>query len=497
MSETGEFLFWMDSPEASIRDVVGSKASSLARVAGARFFEPPSQESESRLEIRTIENAALTEIPTPEGFVVCIAACSEFLGQDSVAVPLNKLFAELEAGDIKPEDVAISAQVLIDQAELPENLLRQLNLAVTKLLSRCGQDTLLAVRSSATAEDLVGASFAGQYESVLAVHGLDEVLRAYRIVVGSLFSARVLAYSRTQLISARSNLMAVVVQRMVRSDLGASGVLLSSDPDLQRSSSTGLDGSEDSRLDRREVASLEACWGMGDALVGGLIIPERYEVENQRFIEGQQTQVSVFEQRQTLKSNGTAELVPTSEFERTTQVLDMDQILLLNSWGLHLSRSFGHAVELEWAIDGLTDEMFLVQVRPFSATAPAVAETPVVDASSPSGLLGRGVGIGSGAIESRVCVLSDPRDTGGFRDGDVLVTSNTDPSWLPLMLAASALITEQGGRNSHAAILSRELGLLCVVGFRDATTILDGVNRIRLVCNRGVGTVSRAGEDSA
>ena len=134
MNETGEFLFWMDSPEASIRDVVGSKASSLARVAGARFFEPPSQESESRLEIRTIENAALTEIPTPEGFVVCIAACSEFLGQDSVAVPLNKLFADLEAGDIKPEDVAISAQVLIDRAELPENLLRQLDLAVTQLL---------------------------------------------------------------------------------------------------------------------------------------------------------------------------------------------------------------------------------------------------------------------------------------------------------------------------------------------------------------------------
>ncbi|CAB4743806.1 MAG: hypothetical protein F2694_06320 [Actinobacteria bacterium] len=504
MSATGELILWMDTPEALLRQVVGSKASALARVARVGSFpsgNPPQSGQRHRLgtqDISGLEDAqeansfAFPTIPTPLGFVISAAACSELLGQESVAVPLSDCFRALDAGHIRPEELATQAQSLLDKAVFSARFLSQLEMAVTKLQLEGGEETLLAVRSSAISEDLVGASFAGQYESVLAVTGLDEVIRSYRLVVASLFSARAIAYHKSLETDPQANLMAVAVQRMVRSDLGASGVLLSSDPDLQGRQRTSGKYSDIAQAGTTEVATIEACWGMGDALVDGLIIPERYEVLNGAFDEEKKPRVAVFAQPQLLKSNGSGELVATTELERSTQVLDMDQILLLTTWGRVLAQNFGHAVELEWAVDGITDQILLVQVRPFSQRESAGSDSPEDSASNPLLLLGTGVGIGSGAIESRVCVLTDPLDAEAFREGDVIVTRNTDPSWLPLMLEASALVTEHGGRTSHAAILSRELGLLCVVGCADATAKLLDVQRVRVACEHGLGTITRA-----
>jgi pyruvate,water dikinase len=506
MIATGELILWMDAPEARLRHVVGSKASALARVAEIGSFplvdprqsghqnQSGKQAGSSLEQTQEVHGPTFLRISTPAGFVISAAACSELLGQESVAVPLSDCFRALEAGHLGPEELATKAQSLIDHAALSASFEHQLAMAVSTLQLEGGEETLFAVRSSATSEDLVGASFAGQYHSAMAVSGLDEVVRSYRLVVASLFSARAIAYHKALLRDPQANLMAVVVQRMVRSDLGASGVLLSSDPDLLGGLPTRVQHCNLDQSGSTEVTSIEACWGMGDALVGGHIIPERYEVLNKTSVEGKKPQVAIFLQAQTLKSNGSGELVATTELERSTQVLDMDQILLLNTWGRVLAQKFGHPVELEWALDGVTNEIQLVQVRPFTQRESAGHYGTEDAASNPLHLLGTGAGIGSGAIEARVCVLSDPLDADAFREGDVLVTKNTDPSWLPLMLVASALVTEQGGRNSHAAILSRELGLLCVVGCADATTKLLNVQRVRVACEHGLGTITLAGD---
>ena len=478
MSTSAELILWIDNPHATVTEVVGAKASALARVAA----NSSSQEDS-------------LHIPTPAGFIISTEACAQLLGQDSVRDPLTTLFQSLADGKVLPTRFAEQAQTLIDQAAISEQLLYQLGPALEQLQGK-DADAVFAVRSSAIYEDLEQASYAGQYETVLSVHDLAGVISAYRSILGSMFSTRVLAYTNAHQQPFGQNLMAVLVQRMVRSDLGASGVLLSADPDLQVhvTSSGGPKNSNNSNNNTTEdlpaaVTSIEACWGMGDALVDGLLIPERYEVTHQGLSSLERPEVRVFPQAQQLKSNGSADLIPTSDTEQSTQVLRLDQILLLNDWGQLLAERFGHQVELEWAVDGITQEMVLLQVRPFLQTAePKDSDLSLANPENTIALTS-GLAIGSGTVESRVCVLSDPFEPGAFKKGDVLVTHSTNPSWLPLMLQASALITDQGGRNSHAAILGRELGLLCVVGCIDATTKLLEVDRVRVICDQGVGKV--------
>ncbi len=472
MSTSAELILWMDDPHATLTGAVGAKASALARVAAISSSQEDS-----------------LHIPTPAGFIISVKACAELFGQDSVRDPLNTLLQSLAEGQVLPTSFAEQAQSLIDQAAISEQLLYQLGHALEQLQGN-DADSVFAVRSSAIYEDLEHASYAGQYETVLAVRDVAEVISAYRSILGSMFSARVLAYSNARQQPFGANLMAVAVQRMVRSDLGASGVLLSSDPDLQHQPSTSKgDSNNNTEHLAAAVTSIEACWGMGDALVDGLIIPERYEVTHQGLSGLERPVVRVFTQAQQLKSNGSTDMIPTSASEQSTQVLRLDQILLLNDWGQLLAEHFGHQVELEWALDGITQEMVLLQVRPFLQTAePPDADRSLVVPDNTIALTS-GLAIGSGTVESSVCVLSDPYEPSTFREGDVLVTHSTNPSWLPLMLQASALITDQGGRNSHAAILGRELGLLCVVGCIDATTKLLEVDRVQVICDQGVGKV--------
>jgi pyruvate,water dikinase len=478
MSTSAELILWMEDPRSTVTEVVGAKASALARVAAS---SSPQGDS--------------LHIPTPAGFIISVQACFELLGQDSVRDPLSSLLQSLADGQILPMSFAEQAQSLIDHAAISEQLLNQLGPAFAQLQGT-DADAVFAVRSSAIYEDLEQASYAGQYETVLAVHDLAEVLDAYRTILGSMFSAQVLAYSNARQQPFGANLMAVVVQRMVRSDLGASGVLLSADRDLQvhATSSHGHNNNNNNKTEDLDtsVTSIEACWGIGDALVDGLIIPERYEVLHQSRSGIAVPEVRVFAQRQLLKSNGSADLVPTSVTEQSTQVLRVDQILLLNDWGQLLAERFGHQVELEWALDGITQEMVLLQVRPFLQTAEPKHAYPSLADPEAAIALTSGLAIGSGTVESSVCVLSDPHEPGAFKEGDVLVTHSTNPSWLPLMLQASALITDQGGRNSHAAILGRELGLLCVVGCIDATTKLLHEDHVRVICDQGVGKVMPA-----
>jgi len=478
----------MTDSAAKLNSAVGSKAAALARVADLERDASDLYQGSLSSQERSLQ------IPIPEGFIIGVAACREFLNQAAVHEPLQELFQALEAGRLEPQAFSFQAQLLIATAPPPLGLEEDLAAALDRLQLREQGPALLALRSSATCEDLSDASFAGQFESFLSVSNFEQALDTYRSVISSLFSIRVVAYCKARKQSLAGNLMAVIVQQMVRSDLGASGVLLSSDLDLQ-ANQTHLLSQKEFRTDIT-VTSIEACWGVGDALVGGQIIPERYEVENQPTTESGPAAIRVYRQQQLFKSDGSAQLQETTQAERTSQILTTAQILLLNSWGRRLQQSYHQAVDMEWALDGVTDQMVLVQVRPLphgptTADNPTTSNTELLEPHQQFPKpLSFGVGIGSGTVEAPVCVLTNPYENSLFRQGDVLVTRSTDPSWLPLMLQASALITEQGGRNSHAAILSRELGLLCIVGCADATTVLQGVEHVRLVCKNGVGEVT-------
>ncbi|MEX0768372.1 MAG: PEP/pyruvate-binding domain-containing protein [Microthrixaceae bacterium] len=494
MNDPSALIIWMNDSKASLDAVVGVKAAALARISGLEINQ--TQPSLAAMNA----TGASSSIPTPEGFVIGVEACQIFLNQPMIQIPLQELFLGLESGDLNDQVFSVQAQKLVSSTPLPENLLELLRSAFEQLLQSEHGLSPLAVRSSATCEDLANASFAGQFDSFLSICSVEQALSAYRSVIASLFSLRVIAYCRAHNQSLPNNKMAVLVQRMVRADIGKSGVLISTDPDLIEGREFRLDSQTDKtpKLDVTDasVASIEACWGLCDALASGAIVPERYYIDNHPLVESGAANIYVSRQQQQFKSVGSEKLEPTTRAEQTSQVLSPEQILLLNHWGQQLAGVFGQPVEVEWAVDGVTYEMLLVQVRPFSFRSSAQASSTRFTKKNPKPNrelkepIIRGVGIGSGTIEGQVSVVEHIDDGPEFREGDVLVTQSTDPAWLPLMVLASAIITEQGGRNSHAAILARELGLLCVVGCVGATQLLRGVDRVRVTCSGGAGEVT-------
>jgi len=306
-----------------------------------------------------------------------------------------------------------------------------------------------AVRSSAVAEDAPGASFAGLHDSVLGVADAPAVREAYRRVLASLHSERAVAYRRTVGQHADGALMAVLVQPLVRADLGGvAGVVFSRDPDRPTASA----------WDPGAVV-IEAVAGLGDAVVGGSADHRTGTVGTDPAATG---------------------LVSPALRARLVRLAGE-----LDAWT-------GGPVDVEWAVDGRTGQLALLQLRPLAVRP---ERTAVPDAGASGDGVGRslrctGFGIGHGSVTGRVRRLDDPLADDAFDDGDVLVTAHTDPAWLPLMQRAGAIVTDMGGRTSHAAIVSRELGLLAVVGCGDATTRLPDDSISVVECDgKGHGVV--------
>ncbi len=364
-------------------------------------------------------------------------------------------------------------------AKWPDDLADPITAAYRALSKRSHQEmTDVAVRSSATAEDLPEASFAGQQESFLNIRGEAALLDACRRCYASLFTDRAISYRNAKGFDHLKVALSIGVQKMVRSDKGASGVMFSIDTE------TGFD----------KVVLINAAWGLGENVVQGAVDPDEYQVFKP-FLD-KPALVPIVDKRlggKALKMIYAAEgserpvrNVPTSKAERESYVLSDAEILQLARWAVTIEQHYAKAMDMEWAKDGETGELFLVQARPETVQSrKAATAIRSYRVKAKGRKLITGLSIGDAAVSAPVRLIRSPREIDRFVDGAVLVTETTDPDWVPIMKRAAAIVTDHGGRTSHAAIVSRELGLPAIVGTGRATEILHDDQEITVSCAEG------------
>jgi len=367
-------------------------------------------------------------------------------------------------------------------AELPEELAGAVRQAYRRLEAEHGAGCDVAVRSSATAEDLPEASFAGQQETFLNVGGEAALLAAVRRCYASLFTDRAIVYRAQHGYGHRDVALSVGVQRMVRSDLGSAGVMFSLDPE------SGFRG----------AVVISAAWGLGESVVQGSVSPDEYTVFAPTLRQGfrpiLRRRAGSKETRLVYAEGGTVRVkaVPVPAQDRARLVLSDDEVLTLARWACavddHYSTLRGRStpMDMEWAKDGRTGELFLLQARPetvHSRREPLLLERHVLDGTGEVLATGRSVGEKIGAGRARV--IRSVHDLGQLADGEVLVTEMTDPDWEPVLKRAAGVVTDRGGRTCHAAIVSRELGLPAVVGTGDGTAAIPDGGEVTVSCAGG------------
>ena len=417
-------------------------------------------------------------VRVPTGFATMAQAWRAFLAMNGLEPAIVSHLEAWRAGKATLADTGHAIRARVLAARLPDDLADQIRTAYARLDERTGTpDPAVAVRSSATAEDLPGASFAGQHETFLNVRGeaalLDACLRCY----ASLFTDRAISYREAKGFDHMAVALSVGVQQMVRADLAGSGVMFSIDTE------TGFP----------RVVTISAAWGLGETIVQGAVNPDRYVVFKPLLdragaypiidkVLGEKALRMIY----AAEGTGQTRIVPCTPAERNTFVLSDEEILELGRWAVAVERHYGRAMDLEWAKDGITGLLYLVQARPETIHAggglSSFRRYRLKAAAKP---LLHGVAVGTAIASGPVCRIVDPSDLAHFRDGAILVTGNTDPDWVPLMKRASGIVTDRGGATSHAAIVSRELGVPAVIGIGNATQVLRDEQSVTLSCAEG------------
>ncbi|WP_237212987.1 phosphoenolpyruvate synthase [Falsiroseomonas oryziterrae] len=419
-------------------------------------------------------------IRVPPGFATTAAAYRAYLAANGIEAPLRERLAALSAGRAGLQATGEAIRRLFLEAEIPPELEAAVRAAYRELGRRTGTDApAVAVRSSATAEDLPTASFAGQQETFLNVRGEAALLEACRRCYASLFTDRAISYRDAQGFDHLAVALSIGIQAMVRSDLAGSGVIFTLDTE------TGFPG----------VVTVSAAWGLGETVVQGLVDTDKFLVFKPlleapgRFPVIERT-LGAKERKLVYASGGSARtaLVETTRRERESFVLTDAEVLLLARWAVAVERHYGRPMDLEWAKDGESGELFIVQARPETvqarrAGAGALRSWRLKDRRARPILSGAAVGDAIAAGEA--CVIRGVEDIERFRDGAILVTEATDPDWVPVMRRAAGIVTDHGGPTSHAAIVSRELGVPAVIGTGRATAALRDGQAITLSCAEG------------
>ena len=375
-----------------------------------------------------------------------------------------------------PSDTAGEIRSLIETAELPADFAEALTDAYHALGDRYDQDDVgVAVRSSATAEDLPEASFAGQQDTFLNVSGIEQVIAAVRKCFASLFTERAIYYRNEKGFDHADVALSVGIQKMVRADQASAGVMFTLDTE------TGFP----------DVTVINAAWGLGEGVVSGEITPDEYRVYtpflgNEGLTPIIAHQVPSKDRKCVYANGGSTEIVPVPPAEVHAPVLTETEILQLARWGESIETHYGQAMDIEWAKDGDTGDIFIVQARPETVQSQReMARLRTYSLTETGEVLVRGAAIGDAIATGPVCRLDNPSQRDDFIDGGVLVTELTDPDWVPLMKRASAIVTDRGGRTSHAAIVSREMGLPAIVGTENATDVLDTGREVTVSCADG------------
>jgi pyruvate,water dikinase len=420
----------------------------------------------------------------PDGFATTADAYRAFVRDAGLEREIDALLGGVKKGDVEDlERRSDRVRELVERAPLPPELSAAIGEHYAALSKQYGEEqTDVAVRSSATAEDLPGASFAGAQESFLNVRGRLDLCDAVKKCYASLFTARAIAYREDMGFDWRRVALSVGVQKMVRSDLASSGVIFTLDTE------TG----------HRGVVLVTASWGLGESVVQGRVLPDQFWVHKATLGEGFRPiirrQLGTKEVRlvydASLHRRVRNERVP--ERERALFSLSDDDVLVLARWAVEIERHYSTKsgrdtpMDIEWAKDGRSGDLFVVQARPETVhSRRTTSELRVYALKERSRVLVSGLAVGEAIATGAAHVIQDTAQIDRFRAGEVLVTGTTDPDWEPIMKIAAAIVTDRGGRTSHAAIVARELGIPAVVGTGDATRVLAGGPRVTVSCAEG------------
>ena len=410
-------------------------------------------------------------IRVPSGFVTTAAAYQTFLTENKLGAALEKTLNNLDITDISALSAA-GGQIrkLLMEAELPSPLTEQITAAYKKICDEAGSEVPVAVRSSATAEDLPSASFAGQQETYLNISGIKNVLGAVKKVYASLFTDRAIAYRVHQNFDHADVSMSVGIQRMVRSDIGSSGVLFTIDTE------SGFD----------KVVFITSSYGLGEAVVQGAVNPDEFYVykpaleQKRPAILRRTLGTKLVKMVFTEDSHAGASVKTVDVPAKDTKLFSLtdNEVEELARYAMIIEQHYKRPMDIEWGKDGVDGKLYILQARPETVKSGAGANQQQryrLKETSEVLVSGRAIGqkIGSGVVRNVVTV----KDIHRVKKGDILVTGMTDPDWEPVMKLASAIITDRGGRTCHAAIIARELGIPAIVGCGDATKKLaDGIS---------------------
>jgi len=438
------------------------------------------------------KNAALGEmvrellplgVRVPNGFAVTADAYNDFLDSTRLRDRINETLKDLNTHDVLDlQKRGKEVREMILKEELPQDLKIAITSAYQELVELEGAEDV-AVRSSATAEDLPGASFAGQQETYLNVVGVDDVIEATKKCIASLFTDRAISYRFDKGFSHTDAALSVGVQKMVRSDMATSGVMFSIDTE------TGFD----------KVIVIEGSYGLGEMVVQGKVTPDSFTVFKPSLKKGLNgviaRDIGPKEVKMVYGDKGGI-IVDVSSEDRNRLCLSDSEVEKLARWALeienHFSTKHGHyqPMDMEWAKDGKTDELYIVQARPETVVSTRDKNIFIEYQLNGKGKeITNGTAVGTKIATGKVRVISDVKNIHEFQKGEILVTEITDPDWEPIMKIASAIVTDKGGRTSHAAIVSRELGIPCIVGTGNATQVLKNEMEVTVDCSSKTGKV--------
>ncbi len=452
---------WLDEVSADDVKLVGGKNASLGEM------------------IRELKSEGVN---VPYGFALTADSYWYLLDSNNLREKIEDALKNLDTHNINDlKEKTTKARELIFNAEMPDDLYDEIKEAYRKLSEYYNEENSdVAVRSSATAEDLPDASFAGQQDTYLNVTGLNDVVHYVKSCYASIFTDRATSYRHDKNFDHFKIGLSVCVQKMARSDLAASGVMFSIDTE------SGFE----------QAVVINSSYGLGENIVAGKVNPDEFMVFKPTFKEGYK---AIIKKRLGSKlnkaiydENGGIKDVDTTHEEQIKFSITDDDVLTLAKWAISIEDHYSKKnkrytpMDIEWAKDGKTGQLFVVQARPETVQSRknlSVLETYKL--KEKSDIIVEGIAVGSKIATGKVNVIDDPEDMDKFKEGEILVTDMTDPDWEPIMKKASAIITNRGGRTCHAAIISRELGVAAIVGCGDATDKLKTGDEITISCAEG------------
>jgi len=451
-------VIWFEDLGIDDVDKVGGKNASLGEMIG---------------------NLAQSDVKVPNGFATTAQAYRDFLSQDGLDKKIENRLNSLDTNDIKAlTSTGKEIRDWVNTTPLPPTLISEVRAAYKTMQSNANHELTVAVRSSATAEDLPDASFAGQQETFLNVNGIDNILSSIKEVFASLYNDRAISYRVHQDFNHHDVALSVGIQQMVRSDLGASGVAFTLDTE------SGF----------RDAVFITGAYGLGETVVQGSVNPDEYYLYKPnlkkhipailRKTRGDKAIKMIYDP--TPNSSSPVQTIATSQKEQYQFCLNDDQLHELANVAMKIEDHYGRPMDIEWALDGIDKQIYIVQARPETVESRNdgdIIERYQLKQTDNVIVTGRAIGqkIGSGTAR----LIKSIHEMNQINAGDVLVTDMTDPDWEPVMKRASAIVTNRGGRTCHAAIIARELGIPAVVGCGNATDIIQDNQGITVSCAEG------------